>query len=961
MIKKCTFFLSVLCFSVTLSLGQISFSNGNYKLASTDWNSGNCVTVADWNGDGLDDIIRLDQAHHPFIDVQRPNQTFQTIDLTNFDNHEAWGMCVGDVDNNGYKDVAYDVAGNIRLVKTNASGLLSSTLIGNQTLFPQNFTFADFNNDGWIDLFVCDDNAVAKLFMNDGAGNLANSTFVNFVVWPGNCVGPCDGHLNDPWDAGNYGSVWTDFDNDGDMDLYVPHCRQGVDSYSDVRRWNRLFVNDGSNNFLVDTVGATGLYGLMVKNQTWTSSFGDLDNDGDFDAVLTHHDTVSFIMANDGSGHFSNVTTGSGYSIDIPQAMESVFEDFDNDGFVDILVTGNWHNLHRNNGNGTFTEVPGLFNNDNMESFAIGDLNHDGFIDVYGSYATIYNNPSNIDDVIWLNDGNDNHFVNFDLRGTISNMGAIGARVNLYGAWGNQIREVRAGESYGTVNTSILHFGLGTSTDIDSAVIRWPSGLSQTIYNPAADQFIKVIEGDCVSPEASISPNGNVGICPGGTVTLNATTGYSYLWSDGFTTDDSLVVAAEGEYLCVITETGNNCANTPPIVIVEENPGVPPVLTASGALDFCGGNSVTLSVPPDYFSYNWSNGGTSPSITVTAGGDYFLSAVGLCSTFYSDTVSVVVHNAPIPTAMNVNLSGPGTADLDAGVLNVTWYDSVVAGNALGTGQTFTTPVVDQTTVFYAEPFDFFGGLQATGGRMYGSGAYSPNNNTNSNIRFDVHEEVIIKSVKIYADDWGIRQIELRNSSGVTLDSMQVIVNTDSMVVNLNFAVSPGTNYELSTDQGVNVANLGYQGPRLQRHNGGTAYPYNLGSLVTLTGSASGAQFYFYFYDWKVETPTTVCLGARVADTVFVPLGIHEMELGEMQLMPNPTRGLFFIRAGSAFHGNANVSILDIAGREIQSSLVTFISGVSQVSFDISEMPSGIYFVKISKDGIVQTLKLGLEK
>ncbi len=99
------------------------------------------------------------------------------------------------------------------------------------------------NNDGWIDFFCCDDNDASKLYLNDGAGNLNPSTLVNFAVNPGISY---DG---DPADSGNYGSAWIDFDNDQDLDLYVAHCRQSTTSPTDLRRINRLFVNDGTNNY----------------------------------------------------------------------------------------------------------------------------------------------------------------------------------------------------------------------------------------------------------------------------------------------------------------------------------------------------------------------------------------------------------------------------------------------------------------------------------------------------------------------------------------------------------------------------------------------------------------------------------------------------------------------------------------------------------------------------------------
>ena len=81
--------------------------------------------------------------------------------------------------------------------------------------------------------------------------------------------------------------------------------------------------------------------------------------------------------------------------------------------------------------------------NNGMLSFAIGDLNHDGFVDVYASYGDIYTNPTNIPDVLYLNNGSSNRFINFQLEGAASNKGAIGGRAALW-RLRCQVREVRA-------------------------------------------------------------------------------------------------------------------------------------------------------------------------------------------------------------------------------------------------------------------------------------------------------------------------------------------------------------------------------------------------------------------------------------------------------------------------------------------------------------------------------------
>ena len=135
-----------------------------------------------------------------------------------------------------------------------------------------------------------------------------------------------------------------------------------------------------------------------------------------------------------------------------------------------------------------------------MLSLAIGDLNHDGFLDIYSSYANAFNSPSNIQDRLWMNDGNSNNFFSVILEGTMSNINGIGARVELHGRWGQQIREVRSGEGYGIMNSFTQHFGIGTSNSISKLVVKWPSGVIDEIINPAINNCLAIIEGDnCIN------------------------------------------------------------------------------------------------------------------------------------------------------------------------------------------------------------------------------------------------------------------------------------------------------------------------------------------------------------------------------------------------------------------------------------------------------------------------------
>ena len=141
-----------------------------------------------------------------------------------------------------------------------------------------------------------------------------------------------------------------------------------------------------------------------------------------------------------------------------------------------------------------------LFGDFPVNSYALGDLNNDGSMDVFhsaGGYGGWGNEA--YEDRVYLNDGNENNWIKFNLTGVESNINGIGARISIYGPWGVQIREVKAGESYGIQNTMTQLFGLGTFDVIDQVTITWPSGIEDNYFDVSPNQQLGLVEGNGVS------------------------------------------------------------------------------------------------------------------------------------------------------------------------------------------------------------------------------------------------------------------------------------------------------------------------------------------------------------------------------------------------------------------------------------------------------------------------------
>ncbi|MEL6124716.1 MAG: VCBS repeat-containing protein, partial [Bacteroidota bacterium] len=258
-----------------------------------------------------------------------------------------------------------------------------------ENIFCQGANFADINNDGDLDIFVCDDIGLSTPYENDGQGNFT----YNLDLIAAYSNGPSD-------NSGNYASLWTDYDNDGDLDMYLSRCRQGATNPDDPRRINQLFQNDGSNNF-TDVAEAAG---LLPYGQSWSTDFADYDNDGDLDCIIINHDIPTMIFEQTSPGIFTDRSQQTGMNqINYTAGIQVVSEDFDNDGFQDILLTSGTGDVYaKNNGNFSFTYHEGPLPSGvegEVHTAACGDLNNDGLLDLFVGRGTGYNtsNPERPD------------------------------------------------------------------------------------------------------------------------------------------------------------------------------------------------------------------------------------------------------------------------------------------------------------------------------------------------------------------------------------------------------------------------------------------------------------------------------------------------------------------------------------------------------------------------------------
>ena len=450
--------------------------------------------LVDMNGDGLDDLVSI-QSSNINLFIQSEQVGFEEINIATeqADFSPSWSMAAGDFDRNGYNDLLYGGCSGVTFMKANDDGTAYTEISGSEYVFSQRSNFVDINNDGHLDAFVCHDVQPTVYYINDGNGNLQFFQGPNSEGVPSGIGGveydlaPYPG----PQEGGNYGSVWVDYDNDRDIDLFIAKCRGG-----DIQwKYNELWRNNGDGTFS-NVADMTGYYNGFYPNgghdnssnlgdpvQTWSAAWGDFNNDGYMDVYVgasASGDGSHKLMKNNGDGTFTDVTAGSGVE-SAPSGIENDSADFNNDGFIDIFSNGS---ILLNDGDFKFD----LYNNNVPEPGAIGDSNNDGFLDIFNGNSLYQNTP------------NDNNWLKVITVGTTSNINGIGARIEIASpSLGIQVRDVQSGTGFRYMSSLNTYFGLGQDSSITTLTVYWPSGVVDTFNNVNVNQSLEITEGQPLS------------------------------------------------------------------------------------------------------------------------------------------------------------------------------------------------------------------------------------------------------------------------------------------------------------------------------------------------------------------------------------------------------------------------------------------------------------------------------
>jgi hypothetical protein len=450
----------------------------------------------DYDGDGYLDLVAASSiapsgslAFTNSLFRNNRDGTFSPIDSPPITTDMGYSLSVawGDFDNDGLPDVLFGNAFGPTPTVTNlfyhnlGNGSfegISGGQLGNEA---GNFTatWADYDRDGFIDIFLANAGGRQDLFRNLGDGT--------FIPATGTGIAP-----SQPAGGNDFNGVtWADYDDDGYPDLFI----FGGGGH------NSLYHSNGKGSFdPVNQPPFTTDSGEASIGAAW----GDYDNDGFLDLYIVNgnFDSVqrqNYLYHNNGNGTFTKVVIGT-IATDYGSGTTAAWEDFDNDGNLDLFVSqhtgqsGTARNnvLYHNNGDGTFTRLAAhdlIADAGYFDSAAWGDIENDGFPDLFVTGEA----PS----LLYHNQGNSNAWITFKLVGSVSNRSAIGAKVRVKATIrGNtywQMREISNGDGLAGNNLR-AHFGLGDATEADTVRIEWPSGTPQEFHHVAAKQILTITE-----------------------------------------------------------------------------------------------------------------------------------------------------------------------------------------------------------------------------------------------------------------------------------------------------------------------------------------------------------------------------------------------------------------------------------------------------------------------------------
>jgi len=493
--------------------------NHVFKVYEGMFGGGACVI--DYNNDGFEDLYITGGMNDDVLYKNNGNGTFTNVyeqsGMTITKEYVTQGVTGADVNRDGFVDLFVTTITrrnrkeiipreiNLLFLNNGNGSFRNATIeygLADMYSFSTGASFGDFNADGWPDLYVGNyfNEYKGKLsVINDNTVVEANQIAKGYLLLNEKGKKFRDVYADYGLDfrGFGFGGVFTDFDNDGDQDLYVSH------DFGYKRTPNKLLENRFPKKKFVDISKESG---MDARINAMGSAVGDYNNDGLMDYFLTNI-KFNYFMVNQGPGKpFVNKAAGLGLGF-FAISWGANFADFDHDGDVDLFVANGDLNpncvamadFYFENTGGKFQDKARAYG---LADYGIGrgsvtfDYDNDGDLDLLVvNQAPQMDYPVESFTRLYRNDSASGNWIKVALKGVEAESHGIGSKVEVDVAGKKMIREIDGGgSSHISQNSVIAHFGLGTAAKIDKITVYWTGGNKQTVTGVSSNQFITLAE-----------------------------------------------------------------------------------------------------------------------------------------------------------------------------------------------------------------------------------------------------------------------------------------------------------------------------------------------------------------------------------------------------------------------------------------------------------------------------------
>jgi len=451
----------------------------------TNGDTGRGVAFVDLDNDGDPDVVLLGEVDGTTGIYENDGNGFFTAIVPEEPlpkSTRTASVTAADYDNDGDQDLYIGVYGEFNQLLRNEGSFTFTNVAdeagvkgGDGLHGPATGTcWGDYDNDGWLDLYVSQDPERNYFFHNLGDG-----TFEEVAIELG---------VETQLDSPTFQPAFLDYDRDGDHDLFIASDRGYI---TDCWNHNWFYENQGDGTF-VDITESSGTFGCI---NGMGLAVGDYDNDGLLDLYITNTKQGNPLYMNQGDGTFIDESIES-ETITYKVGWATTFFDYDNDGYQELYScnvttegemqpnsfyshTGSWPTID-------VAPILGIDSTKNSMCMATADVDNDGDVDFllqsWNSYIEL-----------WINnegDANGANFVKLDMQGQGANRFAIGSSIEISAGGMTQYREVAAGSNHKCQNELVQHVGLGAETMIDTATAYWLGGDSRPLSNiPAGERW----------------------------------------------------------------------------------------------------------------------------------------------------------------------------------------------------------------------------------------------------------------------------------------------------------------------------------------------------------------------------------------------------------------------------------------------------------------------------------------